>query len=580
MKKLFLFLGFALFLSFVCSFLPISASAMTVETSFPLSDKADTPSVIDSTLAITLIFSESLDPKTVTDGVKLYTVKSKGDLTEVPCKTNFDNNTPSNLNITKQDGTALAEGEEYKIVISNIIKAANGSDLGKDITGYFATNYSFSLGSEGIPELNSKRSLIICVSDIHAGDARTIAGGYSGFVKYTDALVSLLNQIRLSPNVKELVLNGDVFDEWIGPMQNDPLNGMTESGFLDSIAAANPTMIDAINNIIKDGQIKVTYIPGNHDMLVTAEDINRTFPGISQARDAQGLGAYTPADHPEIIMEHGNRYEFFDSPDPVSNRSITQTESILPCGFFSTRVAYSSMIEKLSTLGSIPTITVNTEDKSQLLYYLYWKVWDSLLTYKPVSEGLNDKVLKTGIDGYKDTYAINDAIPYNSNGNGPLDMNLFKNVGDTWEERQTKNLVQVKSEAKEAINDFAEGIATMDFSAFDEQAITQYFHNEASNKRIVIFGHSHIACIKPSFNRTQEKTIYANSGTWQDNAGDPHFSYMTFVVITPQKSSDSTPEFVTLYQYSQSGAITKMKDQTAITNLTPVANVKDGANYK
>ena len=579
-KVIFSFFGFGLFLLFVCSLFSITASAMTVEISVTLSNKADTPAVIDSTETLTLTFSEPLNPDSVTAGVKFYRVKSTGDLVEEPCKVYFDNNTPALLKITKQDGTKFAEGEEYKIVISNTIKSTNGTSIGKDISGYFATNYTFNLGSAGIPELNNKRSLIICVSDLHAVDARAIAGGYSGFVKYRDAFVGLLNQIRLAPNVRELIIDGDLFDEWIGPMGNEPLNGMTESGFLDSIAAANSTMIDAINNIIKDGQIKVTYIPGNHDMLVTAADITRTFPGISQARDAQGLGAYTPVDHPEILIEHGHRYEFFDAPDPVSNRSITQTDSILPCGFFLARVVYSSIVENLSTLGSIPAVTVNTADENEVLCYLYWKIWNFFLTYKPVSEGLNDKVLKTGIDGYTETYAINDVIPYNRNGNGPLDVNLFKGVGDTWEERQTKNLVQVKIGAKKAIIDFAEGMATLDLSAFDDQAITQYFHNAASTKRIVVFGHTHKACIKPSFNLKQEQTIYANSGTWQDSSGDPHFLYMTFVVITPQRTSDSTPEYVTLYQYSQDGTVIKKIDQSAITNLTPVAGVKDGTSYK
>ena len=580
MKRLFLFLGLGLFLSFVCSFLSISASAMRVETSVTLSDKADTPFVIDSTSAITLTFSEPLNPDTVTDGVKLYRVISTGDLTEVPCKTTFNNSTPSLLNITKQDGTKLAEGEEYKIVISSTIKSANKTDLGKEIIGYFATNYSFNLGPEGIPELNGTRSLIISISDIHAGDIRTITGGYNLFEKNKTALVNFLKQIRIAPNVRELVIDGDLFDEWFGPMDNEPFNGMTESGFLDSIAAANQTMTNAINNIIKDGQIKVTYIPGNHDMLVTSADIQRTLPGISEAKDAaQGLGSYTPMDHSEIIIEHGNRYEFFNAPDPVSNRSITKTDSILPPGFFFSRIRHSSIPGNPSTTIVLPAIAVNTEDESQYLCSVYWKVWNFIITHTPLSTGLNDKIIKTGIDGYKDTYAISDLIPYNSNGNGSLDVSLFKGIQDTWEERQTKNLVPVKIGARPAITAFESSMATRDFSAFDEMAITQYFHNGASNKRIVLFGHSHEACIKPSFNLKNQKTIYANSGTWQD-MGDPLFPPMTFVVITPQKTSDSTPEYVTLYQYSQSGTITKMKNQSALTNLIPNAGVKDGASYK
>ncbi len=395
----------------------ISASTMSVESSVSFSDRADTPSVNDSVQTITFTFSEPLNSETVADGVKLYKVNASGELVEEACISTYDDHAPTQLTVTKQDGTALAEGEEYKIVLSGNIKSTNGESLGTDISGYFATNYSFSLDSEGIPELNGNRSLIICISDIHMGDARTIAGGYNLFEKNKEAFVNFLQRIRLAPNVKELVIAGDMLDEWIGPMENDPLNGMTEAGFVDSIAAANPTVIDAINDMIQDGQIKVTYIPGNHDMLDTAEDLERIFPGISQARDAQGLGAYTPADHPEIVIEHGHRYEFFCAPDPISNRSITNTESILPPGFFFTRVAYASFIENTTTdITILPAITFNAADMSQYLYSLYWDMWNTTLTNCPVKDGLDEKIIKTGIDGYTESYAINDLVPSFNNG--------------------------------------------------------------------------------------------------------------------------------------------------------------------
>ena len=39
------------------------------------------------------------------------------------------------------------------------------------------------------------------------------------------------------------------------------------------------------------------------------------------------------------------------------------------------------------------------------------------MTDHPVKDGLNDKIIKTGIDGYTETYAINDLIPDFNNGN-------------------------------------------------------------------------------------------------------------------------------------------------------------------
>ena len=67
----------------------------------------------------------------------------------------------------------------------------------------------------------------------------------------------------------------------------------------------------------------MTYVPGNHDLLINSDDIQSIMPGVSQARDVRGLGAYTPVDFPELIIEHGHRYNFYCAPDQ-SNRSITK----------------------------------------------------------------------------------------------------------------------------------------------------------------------------------------------------------------------------------------------------------------
>jgi len=239
---------------------------------------------------------------------------------------------------------------------------------------------------------------------------------------------------------------------------------------------------------------------------------------------------------------------------------------------------YSSLLEHPAISVSIPGITVNTADDSQYLYSLYWEFWNSTLTHNPVVEGLNDKVIKTGIDGYTENYAINDLIPYNINGDGPLDVNLYKGMLDTWTERQTLNQVPIQFGAREALAE-EDDLTKGDLSAFDGQAVRQYFHNDASSKRIVVFGHTHAPRIIPSFNNNGQKTIYANSGSWQ-YLGNPAVPSMTFVVIIPQKTSDSTPEFVTVYQYSQSGEITKLPDQDAITNLEPTACVTYGMSYR
>jgi len=184
------------------------------------------------------------------------------------------------------------------------------------------------------------------------------------------------------------------------------------SEILKAVAANNKPVIDAFNDIITDGNIKVTYVPGNHDLLIDSEDIQSILPGISEARDVKGLGAYVPQDFPELIIEHGHRYNFFCAPD-FSNRPITNTDSILPPGYFFTRMATTSVIEgRPENQATLPEVHKNELSAEQLGYFLYWNVWKSLIMEFPVNEGLEKKVLNTNIDGLNDLYAINDFLPY------------------------------------------------------------------------------------------------------------------------------------------------------------------------
>ena len=529
---------------------------MTVNASISMSDKSDTPTVIDTTNTILLEFSEILDMDTVENGVKLYKVKSTGDFIEIPCKIIIDKSIPRYLIINTNSGTNLPEGEEYKLTVSSSIKSNIGLSLTQDYEGYFSTGYSFNLKSNGMAELNNTRTLIICISDIHLGDKRSIDNGYGWFYKNQDALVKFLTVVRQAPHVKELVIAGDMFDEWVAPMDATTFDGKNQSEFVDLIAAANLEVLAAFNNIINDGQVKVTYVPGNHDMLVTSADIQRILPGINEARDTQGLGAYTPDGRSEIIIEHGHRYDFYNAPDPISNRTVTNTTSILPPGFFVTKIATTSDLEKNLPTGEVPQDSYDSLDQSQQHYFYYWGAWRIVMAKKPVKDSWDDKIIKTGIDGYTDSYAINDLIPHHTGNNGPLDVNLYKGIQDTWDDRQTANNVPVHIWTTTAITAGAIDLV------LDAQAVSQYFLNPDSNKRIVVFGHTHKALIYPFANLKLQKTVYANSGTWVDK-GDPT---MTFVVIIPQKSSESTTEYITTYQYSQSGTITKL-DSSVITNM-------------
>lgn len=523
---------------------------LSFKASITMSSDQANPPVNDSIQSIMLDFNKDIDAKTLSNAIKLYRIDSEGKAAPEQCSVRIDDDNPKRILINNQPVTRFAGGEEYKIEITTALRSSAGLSLKTDFTGYFATNYSFALA--GITSMNNVRSSILVMSDIHLG----VDDKYAEINKNRPALIDFLHQVRTSPNIKELVIAGDFLDEWFLPMEYEMPDSQAE--FFDSIATNNQGVVDAFNAIIKEGVIKVTYVPGNHDLLATEADIERIFPGINQARDSvQGLGTYVTGTHSEIVIEHGHRYNFFCAPDSISNKTITNGHSsITPPGYFFTRIATSSILEgRPKTTNVFPEMTADKNNASQYLYSLYYQTWKAVLSTLPVTESLSDKVIKTNIDGYKADYSINDLLPV-QNASGVIDVNLYKGIQDNWEERQSLNGVKVKISAKDAI------LGSVSPAATDIQAKTQYFDIDAT-KKIVVFGHTHVARVTAMTNLNNQKTIYANTGTWIDGVrGNP---VMTFVVITTPKSG-SPVETVNLYQYSADKTITQWCEAQAITD--------------
>lgn len=407
------------------------------------------------------------------------------------------------------------------------------------------SKYPFTFDQGGIPGLDDERSVIVIISDLHLGmDDR-----YAELQKNRAPLVDFLQKLRRAPNIKELVIAGDLIDEWFVPADTDTYAGKSQKEFAQTVAANNKDVVSAFNDIIRDGTIKVTYVPGNHDLLITSDTIQTIFPGMAEARDARGLGTYFPDSHPVIAIEHGHRYNFFCAPDPISNQAVAPG-SILPPGYFFTRIATLSVVEGKPEPGKIrPPVTPNRLGESQNLGFIYWKIWDALMTELPIKEDFEEKIIKTNIDGFTEVYAMSDVMPRQAEAGGVIDVKLFKGIQDTWDERQAINRVAVKIPVRDAIIKSASAAGT------DNQAVVQYFRNPESGTRIVVFGHSHEPRMVPSQTHDGKTAVYVNSGTWIDKNAMPT---MTFVVITAKESE----RHVGLYHYSHAGAITRMDSMT------------------
>ncbi len=398
----------------------------------------------------------------------------------------------------------------------------------------------------------TERNMIVVISDIHLGANLD----YAECKDNLKSLEKMLYKVKASSNVKELVIAGDLLDEWYVPATVNTYEGNNQADFVQRIALANKGVVDAINSIIQEGNILVTYVPGNHDLTITPENVSLIFPGINQARDNElGLGTYTPVDMPVLAIEHGHRYNFFCAPDPISNQDIAPG-TILPPGYFFTRIAALHHVQDCHTAGDTMPVAPQsiTGDESQTLLLKYWNLWQWAINYLPIDNKFDEKMIVTNVDGFTGNYSINDLLPFQATPGGVIDVNLYKGIQDTWGQRQALNHVEVNIPTSQAIANSALA------SESDNQAKNQYFLNPNSNKRIVIFGHTHFAKIIASDNHNGQKSIYANSGTWIDhNNVTP--STMNFIVITPQNSDASSKTYVKLYTFKNE-VVTKMAEDS------------------
>lgn len=399
----------------------------------------------------------------------------------------------------------------------------------------------------------NERNMIVVLSDVHLGADLT----YAECKNNLGSLEKLIKKIKASSNIKELVIAGDLLDEWFVPATIETYQGKDQADFVKRIATANKGVVDAINSIIQEDKILVTYVPGNHDLTITEASVELVFPGINQARDPElGLGTYSPIGYPEIAIEHGHRYNFFCAPDPYSNQDIAPG-TILPPGYFFTRIGALHVSQGYPAVANdtLPLVTPNsTGDDSQNNLYEYWSLWQWAVDYLKINNKFDENIIVTNVDGFLGTYSINDLVPYQTTPGGEIDVKLYKGIQDTWNQRQQHNRVPVPIPTIHAIS------KSNSAEELGNQANIQYFQNPDSDVRIVVFGHTHVAEIKTFQDHKDQKAIYVNSGTWIDH-NSLTSTNMEFVVLTPKNSDASSQTFVKLYNFGDE-VVTKMAEDS------------------
>ncbi len=543
---------------FACEKDPDRDDVMPLMVSFSvdLTDDDLVLTVVDTLDKFLVTFSEAIDPSTISGNVSIRNWSNILLRTATPpFEVALSGNANNVVAITPLAGERFLPGVTYRISISRDLKSVSNKALKIAYRGYFC------MGTPASEEQMGNKTEVVVVSDIHLGDQRSMAGGYAWFNTNRDSLVNFLDYIiSRAKATKTLIIAGDFFDEWLAPVDTATFGDgkgklLTQNEFVGKIVEAHQDIVNRVK-AVKAAGIDIVYIPGNHDMHVTDEDIITHFgPGtITVARDAAGLGRYAP--YTNVVVEHGHRYDFFNAPDPLSNQGKSvdnvSDKSILPPGFFVTKIA--STYDNLH--GTTNSYRRSTEDEETATwgdvdnFHLYYYAWRLILWDKPYSFGKDEKRIKTGIDGYTSAYSLNDIVPQSAQpANGyPY---LYSDIHEVakWQARLTQNEVSpsisfLKGLMAGAIN-----------SVYKDFAFSQYI--TPSKAQVVVFGHTHEAKIVVGQTGDKKGAVYVNSGTWIDKRWSRHPT-CTFAVIS-NKDSQQT---VSLNRFTGSGGVEQIKKVT------------------
>ena len=499
---------------------------VVLSVSFPfLSYKHDQYYQIDhDSRAIEMVFSNLIDEETVAGNIDFF--DKDGSL-----NTHYELFIEGKvIFIIFNDDFYLNGGWKYELSISKNLLSIEGYKLGESETIQFRTVAKHISHKVDKTKGSVSRTAIACISDIHCGDQRAIDGNYSWFGENSAALTSFMEYVKNNENIKELVILGDLFDEWMIPYYVAPfdasVNINSSADYFKAIANAtlNKPVFDKIKEIITAGEIDVLYVPGNHDMLITQEVIEEILPGIIWKSDAIGLGKYWPVD--EIAMEHGHRYDFFNCPQPLINEN-----QILPPGYFITRLYGSGLATRNQT-----NIKDISNAKSDIEFSAAWTLATGYVIHdfninRDTLQMDSNKVIMSGINGY-------DA---NMSFNGAKEM-YGKNIESLWQQTQVVNKVPVPLDVL---------LAILNGHYLYDAALEEYLADYLgpNHPKIVAFGHSHEPRLKVFPLEDYYTGIYANSGSWLDSAQSA-YDVRTFLVISPADWTGSELDVVTLYQYN------------------------------
>jgi len=341
------------------------------------------------------------------------------------------------------------------------------------------------------------RNKLIFISDIHMN----VDASYSWFINHAPDLAQFLDDVNARNDVAELIILGDLLDDWVSPVKTTP------QAFADILSAGNNAAVTAALQAICDNpDISVSYVVGNHDMLSfesqNKDVIAAAFPGMSIVSESPGLGAYTRDN--VIWAEHGHRYTLFNAPDTWS-----RSNGHLPMGYFISRLAASKSVSSGQVVTSPDVLDQFVKSPAKVNQYL------RLGGYQEVGNVIDDAFI----------IAVFNAIALWS-GNWPWSIFSMDDLDNYAPDPSVEEIAFTYATIFSGWPT-RQDIVTNYEALFDDlghlsSAANLLFEMPDSIKdlypftpRIVLFGHTHQAAFQ--YHSGDVETIYANTGTWIDS---------------------------------------------------------------